>query len=468
MTFSCFFRKKTRHHMGVINISSQAQMNTWTSQTLSRSSSKVKTAPKLDMTRIGRTFAGLNPVKGVKGRLSKFRVPTMNSVFYTKTAELEEMSDEVDDEAFVRDGNEVILSPPAHGVGNTSPRFFSELMRKQSVDQMDANLEELVNTDPDQIDLGNDTTNGDVVLTSCGILITDSEQVLRCLLKDRRAKSFGELASYTRGPLPDIEEGVLSPVDGSRRLSRSRDRMATHRRTSRSLDIDDNCFEERYGKVNMRDAKKRLMVKGTLALTEEEFSSEENQTQSPEVTAEQDSSEDTLLVVLESSPDAKDGALDPIPSKEDIADSSKGKDGEVAGERKSDETTPIVTIKTELASPTESTTPVLLPPGKEHESDAWVNLNVDYADQSGALSFHPTIKMSLSDGAISYSGEIEDLTVSAAVFDGAEEAPGSALSKLKNRMSNITLPDAMAAPGTSLRRSHAVAMQNKIYCRLSK
>ena len=123
-----------------------------------------------------------------------------------------------------------------------------------------------------------------------------------------------------------------------------------------------------------------------------------------------------------------------------------------------------LTLTEETSSRTTEVTanPSVTLPGQEQESDTWVNLNVDYKDRSGAMLYHPTMKMSFSDGSISYHAELEDLTVSGAVLDDPDEAPGSALSKLRSRMSNLKLTDAMASPNTSRRRSNAVAMQNKI------
>ena len=121
----------------------------------------------------------------------------------------------------------------------------------------------------------------------------------------------------------------------------------------------------------------------------------------------------------------------------------------------------LATEATETSLSTEGTPhPSVTLPGEE--SDTWVNVNVDYKDRSGAMLYHPTMKMSFSDGSISYHAELEDLVVSGVVLEGSEYAPGSALSKLRNRMSNLALPDAIASPGTSRRRSNAVAMQNKI------
>ena len=96
--------------MGVINIASQAQLNTWTSQTRTTPSNKSKRT-KLDITRIGRTFAGLNPMRRVRGGLTRFRVPAasglMSSVFYSKDAEVCELADEADDDAFLTKDSEL-------------------------------------------------------------------------------------------------------------------------------------------------------------------------------------------------------------------------------------------------------------------------------------------------------------------------------------------------------------------------
>ena len=83
-----------------------------------------------------------------------------------------------------------------------------------------------------------------------------SFQVLQSLIKDRRAKSLNELATYSRD---DIDDKALpnstheyqqtsneqSTDISSSRLSRTRGRLAVQRRTSRSLDIDPTMVRDR-------------------------------------------------------------------------------------------------------------------------------------------------------------------------------------------------------------------------------
>ena len=94
--------------MSVINIASQAQLNTWASQPRTPTNKAKRT--KLDITRIGRTFAGLNPMRRVRGGLTRFRAPAtglMKSVFYRKESEMTELQDETDDDAFVTNDAEL-------------------------------------------------------------------------------------------------------------------------------------------------------------------------------------------------------------------------------------------------------------------------------------------------------------------------------------------------------------------------
>ena len=90
--------------------------------------------------------------------------------------------------------------------------------------------------------------------------------MLQSLIKDKRAKSLTELTTSksiditgqylsksSHGHLQPSEEASAVTPMGPGRLSRSRDRMATQRRTSRSLDIDDSCFEKRYGEMDKLD-----------------------------------------------------------------------------------------------------------------------------------------------------------------------------------------------------------------------
>ena len=110
------------------------------------------------------------------------------------------------------------------------------------------------------------------------LIILLSIQVLQSLIKDRRAKSLNELTSCSKTDtsnkyLSKSTQGRIPSTDDSTyqgRVSRSRDRMAVQRRTSRSLDIDDVGCQRRTGEATMLTVEEIWKPQGALTPQEEE------------------------------------------------------------------------------------------------------------------------------------------------------------------------------------------------------
>ena len=101
-------------------------------------------------------------------------------------------------------------------------------------------------------------------------------------------------------------------------------------------------------------------------------------------------------------------------------------------------------------------------PSPSDIDEEWVNVEYTDAPQHSEL-FHPCMKMSLSDGSISYHNELEALALMEAAGDNANN-PG-AFSRFRVKMSNLALPT-IPSPQTKRRLMEQTALQNKMKSQL--
>ena len=171
------------------------------------------------MAKLGRTFAGLNPMKRVK--LSQLRPSFVPAVWYSKQRETSADSEKGNslERARILKGDHIVSGEEVFK--DVTDGKLMTLPRNYSIEDIDTVLDEELPEGDLDIGLEGEDNEGDVILLSCGILATTSSQVLSSILKDRRrAQSVDALYMMMKRANLEKNKGASSSDETKSNCSR--------------------------------------------------------------------------------------------------------------------------------------------------------------------------------------------------------------------------------------------------------
>ena len=482
------FRKRSKTHPNVIDIATHAHMNTWVKTApMSRdnSASNLKNIFQmkrnaLDIGKIGRTFAGLNPIRKVKMNRLRGRSPQfLPAVLYHKDSEEEEEkgSQYSLERVKVLKGDHLVTSEEAFAAEEKVLRM------SRCLDDVDALV--MQECEEQQLDLGPLSQETDVCLGSCGILATKPSQVLSSLLQGKRAESMDALFLLKRCGPRDIL-GTYSEIRPKRDIMVSKAK-------SRSLDIEDKKYRMCASAERLDIGSKQMSILSpqmeettvpTMIITQGSEEREE-QEELNEIINAKELKEDGEDEVFASSGNVSPGDSQAEKSEEVPGESNKEEEeikeeAEKPGSVKWDmgeeaEETSVSTLSVTELKPGQSdqdlSTDEVEDELKELKDSNDVSPNPEENPEVNSVHsksplYHPCMKVSFSDGSIAYHGDLDDLDfgedddIKIAGAGGANP-----FSKLRVKMSNLQLPT-MPTPETKRKAAEQTALQNKLKSQL--
>jgi hypothetical protein len=462
-----------------VDVVSQVQ-STWTKLPISRDPSsdhvaasrnnKSSRANIMNLARLGRTFAaGLNPIRRMGRLAGRGRGTGLPAVWYSRDKEAQQDqqygSHTSLERAKILKGSKIVQGDENDGQQDG---------KLKSADTNHVQADNVVVEEVESLAIHAEDKDSDVILESCGILATRPSQVLSSLLQRKKKTSSAEAVGH----------GVTLRKESSSSQERPKSDMYCNRNMisrqmkAKSLDIDDRDLGTLL--LKHADRKVKKMLKDSPQLDRSRRESRESQG-SGSITAIPEENRETYerpLVKDTSDSGSHTGSITQIPmvTVEDVDPEDAKTNYENSAKNGAQEQHEPVKFYTGISqmedmslsaenlsvhsisgslSPSES--------GSEVNLDSWVNVDIKVdltaSNQSSNVQvFHPCMRLSLSDGSLAYHSE-EMLNDSLDDMDEENSAnQGSTLSKLRIRMSNLTLP---SSPQQRRRQALNTAQQNK-------
>ncbi len=501
IAFIC--RKRTKPHPPTIDIATQAQMNTWTKTFLpmsrENSSHNLKVAganlknvltfkrtPGISMTKIGKTFAGLNPISKV--RLAKFRPPKIPgfvpAVLYRKS-DADDMANSTTslENAKILKGDHIIMAEEAFATDKDMPIVLGSELNV-------ADLQTVLGTSfvDSHLELEPEEGDGEVLLQSCGILAVKPSLLLTYMLRQQRTKSASSLFK---------KETHHRTSSFKSQIYRKRQRIAAYDK-SKSMDIDDKYGMEalyvdktRVGLLTPQSEESKSPPSGAgspkdgdgMSPPEGYKSPPQIHMSPPEVTVRSPEEGNSISIdTMFAAPSGKSLSAEDIPKVVCPKPIKPGTLNTIVTAHPHQTAEPInnaelansITFAAASQVTSDEVIEPLGPPvvaGKPHQilpspspsdtiDETWVNLEYSDASEFSEL-IHPCMKMSLSDGSISYNADIDALGLISSGELKIDSSNSGALSRFRVKMSNLALPT-IPSPQTRRRLQEQSALQNKV------
>ena len=421
--------------------------------------------PKINISNISKTMAGLNPVKKMKLSRLKRKVPFMPAVWYRKSQEEDEEEEEerarilkgdrILTEQFVDDADAIDV---IHRV--SSPKSPNAPM---SIDDIDITrvLDSDTSSDLSDYDMESQGSDDHVVLTSCGVLTVDSRQILEMLATGVDIPGWSKTAANKDEVKIDA---MKSP--SQQKSTKTLDQAMKFR--SMSIDVGDKKeMKKNWKKSPAKEVGRQDLV---TFLTPENTTVGAKSVRSP-------------LVEEEAPMEHTNGACC---KSDSVFDDVLTQDNDVSVENDS------AVVAAELHAVVSTSPPIAwecdLDVSSEkvaEEEESWVNVNIkedgscakgqdeghspSQGDDEAAnvQLHHPCMKMSFSEGSIAatYHAEVEEMNIDLDELELDSLSHVSPLSRLKVKMSAIALPN-MPSPQSKRRHAQRVARHNRLKSQL--